>query len=193
MRQDFLAQNFFFEVLEHVLCVGAARCVVFGVGREQILLNLIDLAVVIELFANAHRALQRRERLAFDLAHHVGGDRLGADLDLGPGSSLGQVVNRRDDLLDGGVRGFQRFHDLFFRRFPGARLDHHQAVFAAGDHEIELALFALLERRVDEELAVEQAHPHAGDGLLERDVGQRQRRRCAGEGEHVGVVFLIRR
>src|SRR6185503_16889464 len=50
VRQDFLAQDFLFEVLEYVLRVGAARSVVFGVSRKQILLNLIDLAVVIELF-----------------------------------------------------------------------------------------------------------------------------------------------
>ena len=41
--------------------------------------------------------------------------------------------------------------------------------------------------------AVHQADAHAGDGLLERDLRERQRRRGAGDGEHVGVVVGVGR
>ena len=33
--------------------------------------------------------------------------------------------------------GFERLHDLFLGDFLGARLDHHHAIVAAGDDQIE--------------------------------------------------------
>ena len=72
--------------------------------------------------------------------------------------------------------GFERFNDLLFGHFPGASLDHHQAVLAARDDEIELAFLALGERRIDDVLAADETNPHAGDGLLERNIRKGQRR-----------------
>ena len=91
------------------------------------------------------------------------------------------------------MRRVERVDDLLLGHFLRARFDHHQAVVAAGDDEIELALFALLEGRVDDVLAVDQADADAGDRLLERDVGERQRRRGAGDRQHVGVVLRVGR
>ena len=73
--------------------------------------------------------------------------------------------------------GFERLDDLLFGHFLRARFDHHEAVLAAGDDEIELALLALLERRVDDVLPVHQAHAHAGNRLLERDAPRAPARR----------------
>ena len=116
---------------------------------------------------------------------------LGRDGHLLLAGFLGEIVDHGDDLLDRGVRGVERGDDLLLGHFLRAGLDHHQAVLAADDDQIELALFALLERRVDDVLAVDQAHAHGGDRLLERDVGERQRDRGAGDRQHVGVVFLV--
>ena len=58
-------------------------------------------------------------------------------------AALREVVDRRHDLLDRGVRRLERLDDLFFGDFLGAGLDHHEAVLAAGDDEVELALLAL--------------------------------------------------
>ena len=88
------------------------------------------------------------------------------------------------------MRGLERLDDLLLGHFLRARLDHHQAVLAAGDDEIELALFALLEGRVDDVLAVDEADADAGDRLLEGNLGERERRGRAGDREHVGVVLL---
>ena len=106
---------------------------------------------------------------------------------------FGEVVDRRDDLLDRRVRRFERVDDLLFGHFLRAGLDHHQAVLAAGDDEVELALLALREGRVDEVLAVDQADAHAGNGLLERNLGERERGGGAGDREHVGVVLAVGR
>ena len=108
-------------------------------------------------------------------------------------ASFGQAVDERADVLDGGVGHFERLDDLFFRDLLRARFDHHDAVLAAGDGQVEAAQLALGEGRIDDVLAVDQADAHAGDGLLERHLRQRQRRRGAGDGEHVGVVVGVGR
>ena len=68
------------------------------------------------------------------------------------------------------MRRFERFDDLFLGHFLRARLDHDEAIFAAGDDEIELALLALLEGRIDDELAVDETDADARDRLLERNL-----------------------
>ena len=70
----------------------------------------------------------------------------------------------------------ERLEDHVLADFLGARFDHHDGVLAAGDDEVELALAALLERRVDEVLAVDEAHAHAGNRPGEGDARERQRR-----------------
>ena len=104
---------------------------------------------------------------------------------------LREVVDQCDDLLDRGVRGVEGFDRLLLGDFLGAGLDHHQAVFAAGDDEVELAFLPLLERRIDDVLPVDQTDPDAGDRLFKRDLRDRERRRRARDGEHVGVVLRI--
>jgi hypothetical protein len=54
-------------------------------------------------------------------------------------------------------------------------------------------LLPLLEGRVDDVVAVDQADADAGDRLLERNLGQRQRRGRSGNREHVRVVFGVGR
>jgi hypothetical protein len=103
-----------------------------------------------------------------------------------------QVVDRGNDLLDGRMRGFERLDRLFLGDFLGARFHHHQPVFRAGDDEVEFAVFALLERGIDDELAVDETDANAGDRLLEGNLGERECRGGAGNRQDVGVVLLIR-
>ena len=86
---------------------------------------------------------QRRQGAAFDRRSERVVVRL---LRLGQLLAAGvarQVVDDGADLLDGGVSGFEAVNRFLFGDFGRARLDHHDAVFAAGDHQIEAALLAL--------------------------------------------------
>ncbi len=163
------------------------------VQREQIGLNLVDGRVVLDLLANAHRLGERLVALAFDLAHELRRDVLLLDGQLLPAGGRLELVNRRDELLDGHVRRIERADDLLFRDFLCARFYHQDAIGAAGDDEVERALLALGVGWVDDEGAVHNADADAGDRLLERNLRQRQRRRGAGDGEDVGIVVLVRR
>ena len=105
---------------------------------------------------------------------------------------LRERVDHLDQLLDRVVRGLERGDRFVFGHLVGARFDHHDAVLGAGDDEVELALLALREARVDDELAIDEADTHGGDGLFNRHLRERQRRAGAGEREHVRVVLGIR-
>ena len=91
------------------------------------------------------------------------------------------------------MRGLERLDDVFLGNFLRACLDHHDPVAGAGHHQIEPAVAPLLERRVDHELAVDEADADAGDGLRERDRRKRQGSGCAGDRQHVTVVFVVGR
>ena len=138
--------------------------------RDELVEHLIDAVVVFELAADPHRLGQRDEHLLFDLAVEVVADFLLGDLQLRLAGVVGE--RRRSPAticLIAACAAFERLDDLLLGDFLRARLDHHQAVLAAGDDEIELALLALLEGRVDDVLAVDEADADAGDRLLERE------------------------
>jgi len=88
-----------------------------------------------------------------------------------------QVVDRADDLLDGGMGRLEGFDHLRFAHLFGAGLDHDDAVLAPDDDEVELAILALLERGIDDVLTVHQADADAGNRLLERNLRQGNGRR----------------
>ena len=74
-----------------------------------------------------------------------------------------------------------------------AGLDHHDRVARAGDDQVELGVLELAERGVDDELTVDPADAHRGDGAVERDLADRQGRRCGDRADDVGQVLLIGR
>ena len=108
-------------------------------------------------------------------------------------ASAFELLDGGDDLLDRGVRGSSAPTTCASVTFLGAGLDHHDAVARAGDDQVERALLALGVGRVDDVLVVDHADAHAGDGLLERNLRDGQRRRGAGDRQHVGVVLGVGR
>ena len=87
------------------------------------------------------------------------------------------------DGLDHGV-----FGDL-----AGARLDHQHRVLGPATTRSSVLALELGEGRVDDELAVDAADAHGAERPIERDPGERERRRGAVHRQDVGVVLLVRR
>ena len=83
-------------------------------------------------------------------------------------------------------------HDVFGLEV-GARLDHHDRVAGASDDQVELGVLELAERRVDDELAVDPADAHGRNRAVERDLADRQGRRCGDRADDVREVLLVRR
>ncbi len=89
------------------------------------------------------------------------------------------------------MRAIERLDHLFFGDFLRARFDHHDRIVAARHDQIEAAAAALLESRIDQELAIDQPYPHAGDGAREGNARERERRRGAGDRQDVAVVLDV--
>ena len=83
--------------------------------------------------------------------------------------------------------------DRLFRHFLRARLDHHDAVHGADDHQVELAFALFVVGRIDDELAVHLSDAHRANRAVKRNVRHAQRHRRTVNAGNIGIVGGIRR
>ena len=113
---------------------------------------------------------------------------LGVELDVDPlrlADLAGQLVDRVADADDLGVRDGERLEHRLLRHLVAAGLDHRQCLARAHDDEVEGRLLHLLERRVDDQLALDPGDAHRTDRPEERQRRDRERRRGAVDREDV--------
>ena len=97
-----------------------------------------------------------------------------------------ELLLRLAELADLGVRDLERLEEQRLGHLVGAGLDHRQAVLRADDDEVERGLLpVLLQRRVDDELAVDEPDPHGADRAEERQRREHERRRRAVDAKDV--------
>ena len=132
------------------ICLASSLALDFALRQrgDQLVEHLVDAVVVFELAADPHRLGQRHEHLLLDLAVELVADLLLRDREL----LLAGVFARRSSIvaticLMAACAASSASTTCCLGHLLGAGLDHHEAVLAAGDDEIELALLALLERR----------------------------------------------
>ena len=89
------------------------------------------------------------------------------------------------------MRGEQRLEDRLLVDDLRAALEHHDRVRLGRDHHRDVALLRVAGGRIDDQLAVDAAHPHRRHRPVVRDVGDFQRGRSGDQREHVGVVVAI--
>ncbi len=193
MLQHFVAKNFFLELLEDLLGFDLPLDFALGNRRDELFQRLVDAVVIFELAPDPHRLGERHHDFFFHFAVEVVADLLLGDRQLLLSRVGRKRVDRGNDLLDRFVRRVERLDNLIFRHFLRPGLHHHEPVFAAGDNQVELAVFALLEGGVDQVLTVDEPHANAGNRFLERDLRERERGGGTGDREDVRVVLLIRR
>src|SRR5208337_5625665 len=102
-----------------------------------------------------------------------------------------ELLDAAHDLLDLLVAKLESFDDLFFGDFKGARFDHDDAVFGAGDDNVELAGLLLGNGGVGNELAIKEADANGGDGVGEGQIGAISSRGSSGHGDDIGIVVAI--
>ena len=76
-------------------------------------------------------------------------------------------------------------------QFAGEPLDHEDGVLAAGDDQVQIALFQVVVRGKDDELAVDVGQSHRAQRSLEGQRRDRQRGRGPVHGQDVAVVLLV--
>ncbi len=97
-----------------------------------------------------------------------------------------QILLCLAQLADLGVRELESLEQHVLRNLVGAGFDHRQAVLRTDDDEVECGLFpVLLQRRVDDQFAVDLPDAHGPDGAEERQRRQHQCRRRSVDAEDV--------
>ena len=99
-----------------------------------------------------------------------------SDSDLGLAGFSSQTIDRGDDASDGLVPRLERSQHLVFGQLGGAGFHHHDGFCATADDQVEPALRPLGVGRVDDVLAIHQAHPNRRHSPLAWDGRQGQGR-----------------
>ena len=81
-------------------------------------------------------------------------------------------------------------HDLF-GELLGFGFHHQHRVGGAGDDEVELGIDHVVDRRIEHILIVDLADTCRADRTHEGNAGNRQRRGCGDQRDHVGIIFHI--
>ena len=81
--------------------------------------------------------------------------------------------------------------DFVFRQFLDFGFDHHHGVLGAGDDQVHPAVLQLVERRVQDVLAVDEADARGADRAHEGHARDDQGGRGGDHGDDVGIVLEV--
>ena len=84
------------------------------------------------------------------------------------------VVYEVDDLLDLFMSEHDSVQDFHFRNFVCSRFYHHDGFLGSGNYQVHVALFSLLERRVDDQLAVNSSDHYRTCRTFPRNIRNRK-------------------
>ena len=118
-------------------------------------------------------------------------DRVQLDLTLGLADLLGEFADSGSDFLRVAVGEFDCLHHVRLGDLLAGAFDHDQVLLVADVNEVEIALFALGVRGIDDEFAGDAGDAHCGDRTVPRNIGNTQGRGRTVDREHVGIIFGI--
>ena len=139
--EHLVPKDLFLQLLEDRLSLDLPLDLRLGHRGDQVLEDLVHAVVVLQLAPQPHRFAERHVNLLLDLAVELVADRLFLDRELLLARGARERIDAGDDLLERRVRGVERAHDFGLGDLLRARLHHDDAVKAASDDEVELALF----------------------------------------------------
>ena len=104
-----------------------------------------------------------------------------------------QFLLQIDERLRRLVREHERVDQHLLGHMLGPALHHHDGVAAGGHGQVQFRGLALGKGRIDDELAADASHAHAGKRAGPGQIGKVKRGRGAGHGQHVGRVLAVGR
>ena len=107
------------------------------------------------------------------------------------GGALGKLDDQVDDRLEALVAEHDGAEHIVLGELARLRFDHEHRIVGTGDDEIELRFDHLVDLRIENEGAVNEADAGAADGAHEGGAGERQRGRGRDHGDDVGIVLQI--
>ena len=170
--EDLLTEDVFaekFVVLAELLRSGGI------LGRQlflQLILDLLDESVGLELrmLLRVESILEAITNFALQGVQVVVVDLDRSDRTLRLSSAAHEVFDPGADLLDLDMRELDGSDNLFFRALLRARLDHHDAVFGADDHDVQRAHLAFRIGGIHEVISLNQANADRANRAVERDI-----------------------
>ena len=107
------------------------------------------------------------------------------------GGLFSEPDDRLDDRLEAGVAGHDRFQHDLLGQLLGFRFDHQNRVRRPGDDEVEGRVLHLFDRRVEPDLALDEAHAGRPDRPHERHAGKGERRGGGDHRQDVGIRLEV--
>ena len=113
-------------------------------AADDLVVHLVERGVALVLGVVRHRLAELRQRERRDRRLERRVDAPAATTSrFGLPTRLAQLVLHLEERLQRVVRGEERVEHDVLGQHPGAALDHHDAVAAAGDDQVEVALVEL--------------------------------------------------
>ena len=184
------ADDFLFEILEQLERLRALLLV--GVQVRDLRLGRVEPVATVLLALLAIGGIdQRADRIAQPRLDCADFSRFGRQQPRVARAGLGKLDDRLDHRLELAVAECHRAQHDLLGKFLGLGLDHQHALAGAGDDEFELRARQLSQNRVQDIIAVDIAHPRAGDGSEKRYTRDRQGGRSSDHRHDVGIVFEV--
>ena len=190
VAQNGAAHDVLFDVLEELERDRVLRFVGKQLGQFG-LRRIEPVAAVLLALRRVGGLDQRADRVAQPRADFLEFRRLRRQAPRFAGAGLGEIDDRLDHRLKLAMAKGHRAEHYVLGELLGFGFDHQHALARAGDDEIEFGARQLAQGRVQDVVAVDVAHPRAGDRPEKRDPRDRQGRRGADHRDDVGVVFQI--
>ena len=168
----------------------------FGKRVHDLLLGFVNAMIAFELriLLGVERVGQFLANLLLDLRVQLLVDRRAACTSHFVLPALAtSSLNAGGDLLAARVAVFDGLQHFLFGGVLRARFHHDDAFFGAGDDDVDLGFARFVVAGVGHQLAVDRTHAHAAQHVVERNVGNRQRRTGADDGQRAGIALRIGR
>src|SRR5229473_209754 len=144
------------------------------------------------LAADLERLFEFARDSLLDGGDYFGRDYFGREFALGLARKLLQLVLQLEDRAHLLMCGEERLEDRLFVDDVGAAFEHHDRIGRGGDHQRDVAVLEIADKGIDDELAIDPAHAHGGNGAVVRYVGDFQRGRRRDQREHIRIVVAVR-
>ena len=187
-----LAKDLLLHSLDRRARLGAALFVVLGDRFDVGIDDTGDRLLALELALDVQGIAERLPEIGAEAGVGLFAERLGALEGALLHTGLGlHLTLGADDLAQLLVAAEDGLQDPRLGQLVGCRLDHHNRLVRADDDQVEIRNVTLAIGRVEDQLALDEADANSTHRVMEGDVGQRQRRRGAVDGEDVGVVLTV--
>ncbi len=144
------------------------------------------------LAADLERLFEFARDSLLDGGDYFGRDYFGREFALGLARKLLQLVLQLEDRAHLLMCGEERLENRLFVDDVGAAFQHHDRIGRGGDHQRDVAVLEIADKGIDDELAIDPAHAHGGNGAVVRYVGDFQRGRRRDQREHIRIVVAVR-